>query len=467
MSSGNFVFSVDFIFLFVYNIVYMTKKDKSIKLRQIKINEKTAEPTIINYTTENGPADIPVIAKDPASEKNKQTSIGKQIVMTGILGFDQTQKNIDRRQRALKRTVTIIFLVFVVAVLGYTFYNDFFASPHEPVSWENLWGTFSRTWYYFLLALLSLFLSYFFKGLRLSIICHSQTKKWHFKTCFETGIIGHYYNYVTPLAVGGQPFEIYHLSKHGVHGGVASSMPIIAFFIGQLAFVVMGTVSLVFFNTNVLNIPEAFMAKLPTVFNILAIIGLFTCILMPFIVIVFSLLPRAGAKLVELYTFLGGKLRLLKDPKKTAYKTLKTVIHNSKCIKKFAKSPLALIATFLISVAETSALCSIAFFTLKFFGYNNPDANGMLEWLQILQMSIILYAAISFVPTPGNSGAADLSFYVLFTAGLSLAGLSFTAMTVWRILSYYSYIIIGFVFTTLNRKRDHRIDFLGIGDLEE
>ena len=188
---------------------------------------------------------------------------------------------------------------------------------------------------------------------------------------------------------------------------------------------------------------------------------------MPALVLTFSIFPRLGAKIVKWFTNIGGRLKILKDPKKTEYKTLKTVVHNAYCIKKFGKNPLALFSTIIISFAETFAQCSIAYFTLKLFGYDNVNAGGILEWLQIIQLSLILYAAISFIPTPGNSGAADLSFYLLFTVGVKFAGLSFAAMILWRILSYYSYIIIGFIFTTITRKKNHKLDFLGISDLEE
>jgi uncharacterized membrane protein YbhN (UPF0104 family) len=76
---------------------------------------------------------------------------------------------------------------------------------------------------------------------------------------------------------------------------------------------------------------------------------------------------------------------------------------------------------------------------------------------------MVLYAAISFIPTPGNSGAADASFYTLFKVGLvSVAGLSFPAMLLWRLLSFYSFIIIGFTFTTLKRKSDRRKEKAGL-----
>ena len=84
-----------------------------------------------------------------------------------------------------------------------------------------------------------------------------------------------------------------------------------------------------------------------------------------------------------------------------------------------------------------------------------------------MQLSFILYAGISFIPTPGNSGAADLSFYLLFSVGVPFMGLAFSAMVLWRILSFYSYIIIGFVFTTVTHKKDRLAKFLGIDDLDE
>ena len=448
----------------------MSRNRKTISINKIEVDEHTSEPKIVNIVAENDSvAGESKREKDSVAEEHKQISVGKQLVMTRILGIQELDKNVDRRQKILKRTVTAVFLILVVGVLAYTFYADFFASPHEPISWIRIRDTFSSTWFYLVFALLSLFLSYLFKGLKLSVICKSQTKKWHFKTCFETGVIGHYYNYVTPLAIGGQPFEIYHLSKHGVHGGVAASMPIITFFMYQLTFVVTGIASLILLNSNVLNIPQNFLDQFPAVFNILAVIGLICCIGMPSLVVVFSMLPRLGARLVKIGTTVGGKLHILKNPKKTEFKTLKTIVHNARSIKRFTKSPLAFVANILLSVGEVAALCSIAFFTLKLFGYENPDPEVSVfkEWLYIVQLCVILYAAISFIPTPGNSGAADLSFYMLFTVGVGTAGFSFVAMVVWRVLSYYSYIIIGFIFTTTNRKKDRIAEFLGVSDLDK
>ena len=386
-------------------------------------------------------------------EKKSNKENKKKIVTSRILGIEK-HDNISKRQKFYKNLFTAIFIIFVVAVLATTAYKDFFAQDgKEPVSIEYIGEVLASHWFYILFALVALFMCYLTKAFKLSVMCKATTKKFHFKTCFETGIIGHYYNNVTPLAVGGQPFEIYHLSKHGVRGGVATSLPIATFFLNQIAFVVLGIVSLSLMSLNTIFTDLA-------VFEIMAIIGLVCCIIVPFLVITFSLMPRVGAWMVVNVIKLGAKLKLVKNPKKTAYGLMKTVIQNSKCLKMVASRPLAFIVLVLCSFAEQAANVSIAYFTLKFFGFDVLGTNGFSEWLMVAQVCFILNAAISFIPTPGNSGAADLSFFSFFERGLA-KGLAFPAMITWRLLVFYSFIIIGFIFASVKKKSDRKKELSG------
>ncbi len=442
-------------------------------MSKIEIEEGSSEPRIVEIPInevpdsafENLNSEQDLFKEDhtePLINEENKKSIGKQMVMNKVLGFNSLDdKAISRRQKIFKNVFTGIFVFFVVAVLAFTFYNDFFASSNpnkESFSFAKLWEVLGSCWYYLIFALVALLMCFLLKGLKLSVMCKSMTGKWHFKTCLETGIIGHYYNNVTPLAVGGQPFEIYHLSRHGVHGGVASSLPIATFFLNQFAFVVLGIVSLILFHSNALGLTAEFLETFSTyssVFTVLAIIGLTFGFVMPFSVVLFSMLPKVGAKLVHFVMHLGAKLRIIKHPKETTFRTIKTVVNNAKCIKKIATSPVVFIVSFLISIGEQLSMSSIAYFTLRFFGFDLITVGGFKEWMQILHLCFILYAAISFIPTPGNSGAADLSFYLLFETGL-MAGLAFPSMLVWRFLSFYSFIIIGFIFTTSKKKYEQK-----------
>ena len=56
-------------------------------------------------------------------------------------------------------------------------------------------------------------------------------------------------------------------------------------------------------------------------------------------------------------------------------------------------------------------------------------------------MCVFIQSAVSLIPTPGNAGAAEGSFYIVFSS-LGTAG-TFWSMLLWRLQCYYSFIIIG------------------------
>ena len=427
-------------------------------ISKIEIDEKTAEPVLVEVPLD----EIPQTAEEEteiadSGKKEKVNKKEQQMEMQEVTFIDNS--SISKKQKLFKNICMIAFVVLVVGVLAFTFYNDFLAPGEDKTfpSWSEILGVFGNYWYFLILAFVAFFGGYLFKGAKLSVMCKALTGKAHFRTCMETGIIGNYYNNVTPLAVGGQPFEIYHLSKHGVHGGVASSMPIATFFLNQFAFVVLCVISIIFMQTNVLGVPDSVLAEFSTVTSVLttlAIIGSVLCLFVPSLVIMFSIMPRTCSKLVHFVFWLGGKLRIVKNPKASEFKVMKTVIQNAKCIKMLASKPLVFLNMLLLSFLEQFANVSIAFFTLKFFGFN-IGVIGIREWLIVSQFCFILYASISFVPTPGNSGAADLSFYLLFNIGL-IDGFSFPAMLVWRFISFYFHLLFGFIFTTYKKKSDHK-----------
>lgn len=430
--------------------------EKNIKqtavVQKIEVDENSLEPKIVEVAEEQQPVttDAGYHKYDFVSKKSDK-SIGKQLAMSKILGVDKEQADsFTKRQKTYKLIFTLVFVVFVVSVLVFTAYKDFFGNDENriPFSWNKIGEIFSHSWVYLLLAFTALFLHFFFKGTKLSVVCKSMTKRARFKTCFETGIIGLYYNNVTPLAAGGQPFEIYYLSKHGVHGGVATSMSISTFFFNQFSFCGLALVSILFLSKNQLYADII-------VFKVMAIVGVILCLTVPILVVVFSLMPGFATRLIKGIIKIGTKLKLVKYPDRLLYKTMKTVIQNSRCLKKIVSRPLFFSFSALLSVFEQIAGVSIAFFVLKFFGFNIVGMTFFEEMVQVLQICLVLSAAISFIPTPGNSGAADLSFFAFFARHLA-SGLAFPAMMVWRLLAFYSYVIIGFIFATLKKRSDRK-----------
>ncbi len=92
------------------------------------------------------------------------------------------------------------------------------------------------------------------------------------------------------------------------------------------------------------------------------------------------------------------------------------------------------IGIMVLSVIYQASLCSIPYFVLRAFG-------GTMAWLPCFITTVAIYATVTFIPTPGNAGAAEGSFFAVFSALSS--GYVFWAMMAWRFFVYYIFIILG------------------------
>ena len=64
--------------------------------------------------------------------------------------------------------------------------------------------------------------------------------------------------------------------------------------------------------------------------------------------------------------------------------------------------------------------------------------------LEILSKFILIELATKYIPIPGGSGVAEISFSALF-AVLFEDGTLFWGMLFWRILNYFSYLLQGII----------------------
>ena len=118
-----------------------------------------------------------------------------------------------------------------------------------------------------------------------------------------------------------------------------------------------------------------------------------------------------------------------------------------KSVKMILKRKKLFIALIAISGIFNILMASIPYFLLTAFG-------GQMDYIQCFVLTIGVMAAVYFIPTPGNSGAAEGTFYLVFSALSS--GYVFWAMLFWRFFSYYIYIIMGpivYFFMHLEKKR--------------
>lgn len=238
-------------------------------------------------------------------------------------------------------------------------------------------------------------------------------------------ILGKYYDNITPLGAGGQPFQIYYLKKRGFSTGVSSAAPIAGFLVLQIAYVL---VAAVVFITNYDAV-----SSLPVI-RAGAYIGLAFYAFIPLCIISFAVLPKPFEAAACAVTRFLGRLHILKNGEKTAEKLFDSLNAYIASLRGLMQRKFFFLRMLVCSVIYQIAVMSVPYFVLRAFGGGN-------DWWTVFSLVVYIYAAITIIPTPGNAGAAEGSFYAVFS---TLEGsFLFWGMILWRALVYYSWLVAG------------------------
>lgn len=313
-----------------------------------------------------------------------------------------------------------LFVVFNAVVLYFAAKADFADRPSAPLA-----GFFSsHSLLYLFFAIVCLILVLGAESAKYVLMMRRLGEKVSPVTAFKTAALGKYYDCITPSGAGGQPFQIWYLFSRGYSGGASSAMPLAGFITMQYSFVLLALVVFLFNGHAV----DALGIK------IAAYVGIFAYALVPTVIVLSAVAPKASAALAAFFVNLGAKVRLVKDPAQTIAKTDTALKSYCVSLRLLVNNRFLLGELFLLSLLFQIALCSIPYFVIHMFG-------GEWGFFSALSMCVYVYASVTIVPTPGNAGAAEGSFYLLFSQ-LDTAGL-FWAMLVWRFFCYYSFILIG------------------------
>lgn len=254
---------------------------------------------------------------------------------------------------------------------------------------------------------------------------------------WECTLLGRYYDNITPFGAGGQPFQMGYLKRRGYGAGVSGAVPVVSFLTQQIAFILIA--GIVFIGNR--DILDSIL-----LIRITAYIGLAMYALLPVCLLLFAVFPKPFLAALRGLIRFGAKLRLIKDREKTEQKATNVLNDYIKSMRLFCGKPGTFIRLILLSCVYQLAILSIPFFMLRAFG-------GSGSWWMTFSLVVYIYAAITIIPTPGNSGAAEGAFYIIFS--------TFWPTLIWRFLCYYSFIIIGVLiygynaFLKLKERKQH------------
>lgn len=313
----------------------------------------------------------------------------------------------------LAKRIGILLFVIMNAVVIFFIARDALANkppPMEPFSFTNI--------LFLLGGILCLAVVLGCETFKYVLMMRHLGEKVSVRHAFSTAALGKYYDCITPSGAGGQPFQIWYLRSNGYSIGAASAMPLSGFFTMQFGFAGLCLIMFTLFNG----------AMKDPALKITAYVGAVAYLVVPVMIIISGFAPKIAMRIVAFFVRIGAFLRIVKNPNHAIMKSVKSLSSYSKNIKRITSNKRLLIKLLLLSLVFQAAMCSMPFFAIHTFG-------GKIPYFEALALCTFIQAAISLIPTPGNSGAAEGAFYIIFS--------TFWPTLMWRFLCYYSFIIIG------------------------
>ena len=354
--------------------------------------------------------------KEAIIEAEKEKPISKEIL-----------KNANKKDKRKKWFNLAFFLINILVVIGIFVYQF---STSEVVS---LWELFSlKPYYRFLfLSLAIFFVINVIDALKFASLIWRSTGYVRPFLSYKVVALGRYYDCVTPMSTGGQPFQMLYLKNNSVKTEVATAIPLVKYFLWQIAWLIICSCLLIFNvkyyigNGNVVQI----FAWVSLVLNF----GLLS------LVVMLSVSKKVGPSIVIGILKLLNKMHLIKDYKKTFKKVFKFVREYQKSFKLLIKHFGQVVYHVILNGITIILNSSLAYFVYLAF-----NIDGGFSFVEILTNVIICELAVGLVPLPGAAGAAEISFAAVFAKYFTSQTLVW-GMLFWRIFTYFGYIIQGVI----------------------
>ena len=129
--------------------------------------------------------------------------------------------------------------------------------------------------------------------------------------CFKTNMIGKYYTKLTPMGIGGQPFQVYYFNKYGVKASNSLTMVSCSYVSNKLVYAMLALIMVCTFKYNELLMSQGNMVNIVIV---LAIISFTILAIFITFVILMCVNKKLGHKLVASIIKLLTKVKIIKSP---------------------------------------------------------------------------------------------------------------------------------------------------------
>ena len=359
--------------------------------------------------------------------------------------------------KSFKKYIAYISILVVVTVLAV-----YFVMKQDPKSVIDAILNCDVPW--LLVSILGVVIYFLIEGIILMLLTRMYKRKYPYIKSILNTMIGTFFSNITPSSSGGQFAQAYTFSKQGVKVTNAASILFMHFILYQIVMVLFSLVIFIFKYNE--------LASMTSHINILGIdfslisISLIGFVINSFVIVALFLLAFSE-KLHQFIVTKGvgflHKLKIVKDKKEQAIK-INTKVETFRLeFKRLTQNWPVLIVTSILFLLKLIIMSSIPYFLAKSMGLEFSSTNELVNIIDTTSMTWLVSSITQMVPIPGGSGGAELVFQNMFggTFFKNASSSDISALILlWRSVTFYLGLIIGFIVFVTYRESPKRESFL-------
>ncbi len=277
------------------------------------------------------------------------------------------------------------------------------------------------------------------------IFIRSQYPRIRYLDALKISCVGMFFSAITPSSTGGQPMQLYLMSKMRISVGFGSACMTQKFIVYQ--FVTMGF-SIFAICVKFDHLSSAFTSFWSSAFIVLGFLSQLAVTVL-FLVVSFS--ERLTYKLLGLLTKILRKLHIKNTDKKIGKLTreFRMFMDSNRMLMQNKKRVVIVYALVFVQVL---LILSVPFFVYLSVGFpQNASSLGLPvgNWFDFVCIQSFVLFTSNLIPLPGASGGAEAAFAMYY--GSYFGDKTMTAIVLWRTITYYGTIILTAPFSYYTR----------------
>ncbi len=284
------------------------------------------------------------------------------------------------------------------------------------------------------------FLIFVVDSLRTMVIGHFLGERVKWTVALSNSILGYFFTYITPFSAGGQPYQIYHLSKWKMSAENSSAIILTRW-----------SNMLIFLSASSLFLLKGYLpyikVGIPLVSQMIWVI-IIVSMVVSLMIVLFFLIPGAGIGITGMLKrsrFIARVLMLFRRDSVEIFEGLEERLENfyDAMHTIWGRKPWLVVFDGIMGILDL-ALLYYALYRAITLSSQAAGVQFNLSFWNLSAIFILLSFIVYYVPTPGSSGGVEGGFYAV----LSMYGGKAAVMAgvlMWRIATYYIPIIVGFI----------------------